>query len=127
MEPKYVTCLNCIDGRAQLPVINWITENYQVDYVDMITEPGMNGLLADEDVNVDEIMRKVDISRKVHNTHEIFVVGHFDCAANPVDKKTHHKHILRAVQRIKKIRPEFAVRGLWVENKHSVDLIVKID
>lgn len=48
MKPKYVTCLNCIDGRAQLPVIQWITLNYQVDYVDMVTEPGMDGILADE-------------------------------------------------------------------------------
>jgi hypothetical protein len=125
MEPRYVTCLNCIDGRAQLPVIKWITRNHHVDFVDMITEPGMNGLLADENVNVDEILGKVDISRKAHNTSEIFVVGHFDCVANPVDTEIHCEHIQKAAERIKKLRPECVVTGLWVENQHSVELIVK--
>lgn len=41
MESKFATCLNCIDGRVQIPVINWITDNYEIDYVDMVTEAGM--------------------------------------------------------------------------------------
>jgi len=44
---KRAICLNCIDGRVQLPVIEWIKQNYGVDHVDMITEPGMDGFLAD--------------------------------------------------------------------------------
>ncbi|MEN6292607.1 MAG: carbonic anhydrase [Methanobacterium sp.] len=43
----FATCLNCIDGRVQLPVINWIMKNYNVKYVDMITKAGMDGFLAD--------------------------------------------------------------------------------
>jgi hypothetical protein len=125
MEPKYVTCLNCIDGRVQLPIIHWITKNYRVDFVDMITEPGMDGILADENINLDEILLKVDTSRNAHNTNEIFVVGHFDCVANPVDTEIHWEHIQKAVERMKKLRPECTVTGLWVENQHSVELIVK--
>lgn len=126
MEPKYATCLNCIDGRAQLPVIKWGTDNYPVDFVDMITEPGMNGVLANENSNLDDILKKVDISREVHKTTEIFVVGHYDCAANQVDKQTHIEHIKKAVQRLKNLRPQFEVVGLWVENQNSVELIVKM-
>ncbi len=37
---KFGTVINCIDSRTQLPVSNWIKENYSVDYVDTITEPG---------------------------------------------------------------------------------------
>jgi hypothetical protein len=103
MEPKYVTCLNCIDGRAQLPVIKWITLNYDVDFVDMITEPGMNGILANKNSNLDDILRKVDISREAHKTNEIFVVGHYDCVANPVDKQTHLEQIKKAMQRLRKL------------------------
>lgn len=125
MEPKYVTCLNCIDGRAQLPVIQWITDNYQVDFVDMITEPGMDGVLADKNSNLDDILRKLDISREAHKTSEIFVVGHFDCAANPVDPQTHNTHIKLAVQCVKNLRPQCEVIGLWVDNQHSVKLIAR--
>lgn len=125
MEPKYVTCLNCIDGRAQLPVIQWITLNHQIDFVDMITEPGMDGVLADKNSNLEDILRKLDISRDAHKTSEIFVVGHFDCAANPVGKHTHHEHIKQSVQRMKNLRPQCEVSGLWVENQHTVKLIAR--
>jgi hypothetical protein len=127
MEPKYVTCLNCIDGRTQIPVIKWITENHQVDYVDMITEPGMNGVLAEEKSNIDEILSKVDISRNVHNTIELFVVAHYDCAANPVSKETHLEHINTAVRRMKNLRPEFTITGLWVEDQTTVEVVVRLD
>ncbi len=126
MEPKYVTCLNCIDGRAQLPVTRWITDNYRADFVDMITEPGINGFLANENSNLNDILRKVDLSREAHKTTEIFVVGHYDCAANPVDKQTHIEHIKQSVHRMKNLRPQCEVIGLWVENQHSVELILKI-
>ena len=58
MKTQFVTCLNCIDGRVQLPVIKWIMENYGVEYVDMITTPGMDGILSDETSNIDDILEK---------------------------------------------------------------------
>lgn len=36
---KFATAINCIDGRTQLPVIEWARKKYGVDYVDMITKP----------------------------------------------------------------------------------------
>ncbi|MBI4243854.1 MAG: hypothetical protein HY606_07170 [Planctomycetes bacterium] len=33
-DKKFVTCLNCMDGRTQLPVIQWIEKNYRADYVE---------------------------------------------------------------------------------------------
>ncbi|BDZ67319.1 hypothetical protein GCM10025860_07670 [Methanobacterium ferruginis] len=124
-KPKYVTCLNCIDGRAQLPVIQWIKSNYLVDFIDMITEPGMDGVLADENSNLDEILRKVNVSLEAHKTNKIFIVGHYGCAANQVDLKTHKVHIKRSVQRMKKIKPKCEVIGLWVENQELVELVIK--
>jgi len=32
---KFATAINCMDGRVQLPVINWLMENLSVDYVDI--------------------------------------------------------------------------------------------
>ena len=40
-EGKFATSISCIDGRIQLPLAKWIKENYSVDYVDAITEPGV--------------------------------------------------------------------------------------
>ena len=41
---KFGTAINCIDGRTQQPVIDYIKQNYAVDMVDMITFPGANGM-----------------------------------------------------------------------------------
>jgi hypothetical protein len=51
MKREFVTCLNCIDGRVQLPAIHWIKANYEVKYIDMINTPGMDGILADRNSN----------------------------------------------------------------------------
>jgi len=39
----FCTAVNCMDGRVQLPVINYLKERFSANYVDMITEPGPNG------------------------------------------------------------------------------------
>jgi hypothetical protein len=57
----FATCLNCIDGRVQLPAINWITEKYNVKYVDMITEAGIDGFLADENLDINSILKQIEI------------------------------------------------------------------
>jgi len=47
MASKFATAINCMDGRCQLPVIEWMKKRYGVEYVDMITEPGPDGVLAE--------------------------------------------------------------------------------
>lgn len=49
MKKVFGTALNCIDGRTQIPIINWMKENFGLDYVDLITEPGMDKVLSQGD------------------------------------------------------------------------------
>ena len=60
MEAR-ATCLNCMDGRVQLPVLTWIKANYPVDFVDVITEAGMDGVLAKQK-DISEILRSIKVS-----------------------------------------------------------------
>jgi len=123
---KFVTCLNCMDGRVQLPVIYWIKENYGVDYVDMITEAGMDGVLADENYkNVDSLIKKIEISLEKHNSRIVFVVGHHDCGGNPVDDKTHKNQICMAVEKVKGWKPSIQIVGLWVSKEWTVEKITE--
>jgi hypothetical protein len=121
----FATCLNCIDGRVQLPAINWIMENYNVKYVDMVTKAGMDGFLADSNSEIHEILKNVEISITGHGSNNIFVVGHYDCAANPVDDLIHEKQIDTAVKRIKSIFPDLNVKGLWINEKFTVEDVSK--
>lgn len=114
---KFTTCLNCMDGRAQLPAINWIIDNYAVKYVDMITEPGMDDLLAQRPLNeLSNILGKIDTSIRVHGTEEIFVVAHHDCIANPVDQRTHRELVMKAVDRLKELKPDMKIIGVWIDS-----------
>lgn len=115
-------CLNCIDGRTQLPVIEWIKTNYNVENVDMITAPGIDGQLAQTDHEPTEILKNLKISVEINKTNPIFVVGHHDCKGNPVDDDTHKKDVFAAVQKLKKLYADNDIVGLWVNDQFQVEL-----
>jgi len=115
------TCLNCMDGRVQLPALHWIREQYNIDFVDVITEAGMDGILALQD-NFDEIIRRVNISINTNGSSRIFIVGHYDCRGNPVNEKTHHEHVNKSVKRLKTHWPEIEIIGLWVNSHWKVEV-----
>ena len=43
----FATAINCMDGRVQTPVIEYLQHQYGADYGDMVTEPGSNKILAE--------------------------------------------------------------------------------
>ena len=80
--------INSMDGRVQIPVIEWLKGRYSVEYVDMITEPGPNKILSENRDSriVESIKKRVEISIVKHNSKLIAVMGHYGCAGNPVKK-----------------------------------------
>jgi len=91
---KFVTAINCIDGRAHRPVHNWLKASLDAEFVDRITEPGVDKALAGESEDVIEpIKKQVLISVNAHNSKTVAVVGHHDCAANPVSEAQHKQDI----------------------------------
>lgn len=119
---RRVTCLNCMDGRVQLPVLTWIKSNYPIDYVDVITEAGMDGVLAKQE-DIAEILRSIKVSINLNKSSKIFIVGHHDCRGNPVEVKLHHEEIHAAVERLKKHWPTHDVIGLWVTDTWNVERV----
>ena len=115
------TCLNCMDGRVQLPVLNWIRKKYSIDFVDVITAAGMDGVLASRD-NIDEILRSINTSININKSNRVFIVGHYDCRGNSVDEKTHNEHIAMAIKRLKEYWPKLEIVGLWVNNRWQVEV-----
>src|SRR5262245_66542839 len=76
------TCLNCMDGRVQLPVLTWIKANYPVDFVDVITEAGMDGVLARQE-DISEVLRSIKVSVNMNKSTRLFIVGLYDCCGHP--------------------------------------------
>lgn len=119
---KFVTAINCMDGRVQIPVIEWLKKKHTVDYVDMITEPGPNKILAEEkdSLKVESIKRRVEISINKHNSKLIAIVGHYDCAGNPEEESQQLKQILSAIEKIASWNFKVQVIGLWVDQNWEV-------
>jgi carbonic anhydrase len=119
---KFATAINCMDGRVQIPVISYIKNNYGVDYVDMITLPGPDKILSENkpEFLVDWIKKCVEISISRHKSGLIAIIGHYDCAGNPVDEQTHKENILSAIETIQSWQFNVDIIGLWVDEDWNV-------
>lgn len=119
-EGKFVTSVSCMDGRIQIPLNTWIKENYSADFVDTITEPGVDKNIADV---VESIKTKVGISINAHKSELVVVSGHYDCAANPVSDEEHITQIKNAVEVISSWNLNAKVIGVWVDDSWKVNLL----
>lgn len=122
INKKFATAVTCMDGRIQIPVIEYMKSTFGAAYVDMITEPGPNKILSDNtDTSlVESIRRRVEISVKAHGSRIIGIVGHYDCAGNPADKETQLNHLHRSISVVKTWRFDAQVIGLWVNKTWQV-------
>ena len=113
---EFCTAINCMDGRVQIPVITYLKERFKVDYVDVVSEPGPNRILADgtDLQQLESIWARVEISITKHDSRGIAVIGHYDCAGNPVDESDQHLHTAAAVRRVRDRFGSVSVIGLWV-------------
>jgi hypothetical protein len=122
---KFGTAINCMDGRAQLPVINWMKEKFHLDYVDMITEPGADKAVGEGWFElIEEIKTKALISVNAHGSRIIVIAGHYDCAGNPVTPEQHKMHITEAVGEVISWNlPLDKVIGVWLNKDWQVEIV----
>ena len=116
---SFATAINCMDGRTQIPVIDYIRKKYKVEYVDMITEPGPIRVLAEntDKPTLESIKRRVEVSTEKHGSVHIVIVGHHDCAGNPVEKATQLKQILESIWKVRSWGLRVEILGLWIDDK----------
>jgi hypothetical protein len=120
---KFGTAINCIDGRTQEVVMDHMKQKYNIDGVDMVTFPGADGIISNQE-HPDEIVfvrRAVSISIEKHGSRIIAVVGHYDCAGNPGDREHHYMHIQRAVREVSSWNFPAQVVGLYVNDKRQIE------
>ena len=105
-----------MDGRAQLPVIDWAKREYGVDYVDSITEPGPVRILAEgtDADTLESLRRRLTISATKHGSRRVAVVAHTDCAGNPVGKQTQLSQLRMAAATVLSWGMDVQVDMLWL-------------
>lgn len=113
---SFAYAINCMDGRVQLPVIDFIKKTFGVDFVDMDTDAGPLKFIA-EDTDTQKIeaqKKRLKIITASHESRLIAIVGHHDCVGNPADKETQLGQIKKAVEVISSWGLGLPVVGLWV-------------
>lgn len=122
---RFGTAINCIDGRTQQVVINYMKQNFEVDGVDMVNFPGVDGIFANGEYSKELalIKRATSISIERHGSKVIAVVGHHDCAGNPGDNEHHYAHIRKAVQEVHSWKFPVQVIGLYVDDEWKIEQV----
>ena len=122
----FFTAINCMDGRVQLPVIEYLKKRFNVEYVDTITEPGPNLILSEnkDSSALQSIFYRLRISVEKHNSKGIAVAGHHDCAGNPAPKADQFEHTKLAVQLLRQQYKNIDVIGLWVDENWEVHEVI---
>jgi hypothetical protein len=123
----FATTVNCIDGRAQSPVSDWIKIYCQASFVDTITTPGPDKLISSgPHAKVDHIREAVTISVNAHKSSAVVVAGHYDCAANPSSADEHREQLRAAVEVIRSWGLPVRIAGLWVNEWWQVEVVEDI-
>ena len=111
-----------MDGRIQLPVLEYLSGRFGVKYIDNITYVGPVGLApttADSPA-VESIFRLVDISMRVHASKGLAVVAHHDCAGNPVPQSKQLEQLKAWMEKLDQTYPGFEIIGLWLDEDFKV-------
>lgn len=121
----FCTVINCMDGRVQYPVNNYLIAKYGIKFVDVITRTGPDKILSDanDEDQLKNLHRMMDISVKIHGSSIIAICGHHDCAGNPVSKEEHFEHVKNSVNYVKGKYPDCEVFGIWIGEDWEVSEI----
>lgn len=126
----FFTSIGCMDGRSECTVAKWGREKFGVKFADAITEAGLVGLLAKDNVDqylLDSLKKKVLISIEKHHSKNVVVSGHEDCAGNPVDDIMHKKDVLKATRTIKElIRKDIQIIPVFVERENNTWIVKEL-
>ncbi len=122
---SFCTVVNCMDGRVQLPVLTFLKERFNVQFVDNVTEPGPVLILAERKNSslLKSILKRIQISVERHGSNGIAVVAHHDCAGNPRSKQIQLDQLKEAISFLKTHFKDIEIVGLWVNAKWQVEEI----
>lgn len=118
---SFCTAINCMDGRIQLPVIKFLKNHFDAEYVDIITEPGPVRFFAKTTdlLTQNSILARVDLSVNRNKSCGIAICAHPDCRGNPIDEKAQKEQLKSSVVFLKEVYPNKEIIGLWIDNNQQ--------
>jgi hypothetical protein len=126
---KFGTVINCIDGRVQYPVLDYLKNNYDVEFFDAANEAGPLKILNDrtDKCRLFSLKEQIRVSVEEHGSKFIAVVGHHDCAGNPAERKIQEQQIDEALRYLRKAYgEEIMYVGLYVNDRWEVEEYTRV-
>ena len=121
---RFGLLLCCVDGRYIAQSIVAARRKYQLNYVDVITEPGMDLVLSHqpykhaclrEESLLAHIYHRMEKLVKAHNVKQIIIVAHADCLGNPGCHMHHYVCLAEAKKRVQSWFPKIPVDRVYIE------------
>ncbi len=122
---SFCTAINCMDGRVQSQVTDYLRNHFEVDFVDMITEPGPVALLAAGGTSpqLSGVLRCIDISVNKHSSVGLAIIAHTECAGNPVSKEQQFDELEAGARFCREKYPELEVITLWIGSDWRIERV----
>jgi hypothetical protein len=116
-----------MDGRIQLPVIQYLQNRFSSENIDNITEAGPVGILVQENHSQEfkAILRRVRISIRAHGSDQLAIVAHHDCAGNPLPDAEQVQQVQEALSVLEQQYPAMEIIGLWLDENceiHEIEI-----
>lgn len=127
---KFGTVINCMDGRVQYPVLDYLKKHFNLEYFDMANEAGPLRILTDriDKCRLFSLKEQISTSVEEHGSRFIAVVGHHDCAENKVSRKEQEGQIEEALNYLRNAYgEEILYVGLYVNENWEVEEYTKIE
>ena len=125
MIKSFGTTINCMDGRVQECVNEYVKQKADVAFVDAITLAGPVKVIHEGSHKgiMKNLKFRLNISINGHGSRYIAVVGHHDCAGVIEDDDTHKEFILSASNKVKEWYPNATIEALWVNKDFEVEVM----
>ncbi len=127
MPQDFGTLLNCIDGRVQRTVAEYLLTLMGVRHLDTVTTAGMVKHLAGEPTTrTPVILEDLEVSLTRHGSRHLAVAAHHDCAGNQVADTEQQLQVVSAVSFFKDRHPDLEIHGIWVDHRWTVHRITRV-
>ena len=126
---KLGIAIMCVDWRLhqkEVRAAEQIRDALQVDVVDVMAMPGPDGFLkSGQESERDALVKGLKLLIGAHHPASVALVGHYTCAANPVDEAVHDEDAKETAEFLKKETGFDAIRAFSAVHNSDTDWSLK--
>jgi len=118
----YATTINCFDGKIQAPTRKYLKRRFRVEFVDPITEPGIEKILTDDSGNPDfeflkRWIRDVKLKTSIvdHGSRFISIAAHHKCLGNSAGKEEKLTQLVKVRDVVRQMIKDLGLDHLDIE------------